>query len=686
MESRKVGDSGAGAGAPLIFRPRTVFLASLLAAGIIAAVGSLGDICLGDECPHVRHVRAYVEEGRRVPYDARFQRERMKPVSFSGTPLWHAGLACLWAVTGTQSQIIAQCYHAGFYALLLVSVYYGARQLWGTAAGNWAWLLAATMPMVCVYSVVLYQDVPGMAVSSLGLLLLWRKKFIWAGVCLAGAYFVKMNMLSYAPWAVVFAAWWAGGTWKRRLLAATGVGLPVAVVFAGDVWWRLTVYGNMIGQMPVIDTIPDMPELIVAALRAGPADYVIWKPYSVYDFKSIVSCAGIAVCVGGVVALFRARDTLSKWLWACAALCLVAFAVVFPLWTGSSQMRYTFPLMLVLIMLSARAAAEWRLRFWLKAVIVSACMLQAVVAVNHVYKVRQISQWDAAGYAWIREHTDKKARIMYPEQVLVNQTERVIVWHWLNPAYFMTEATDDEREALLKFLRVSYIAVPLRRVYNRQEEGAHAGGYEVEFVKGLDAAPYLAKVFENPGFLIYKAIPAPCCDGSEENASSDHKIFSGRVAAHSRAFPEDVCISKLHSQPAAAEHPDKGGLPGAALSHGGGLGRQKIPENVRAGRSILRVSDLFCEGKNKTNEQGAIRGDVAMIFVTVGSSLQPFTRLLNAIDEMAPRLGEPVVMQSGRETVENVARSIGGLGRTGHRGERHFHNVCPQAAGSCGRL
>ncbi len=75
-----------------------------------------------------------------------------------------------------------------------------------------------------------------------------------------------------------------------------------------------------------------------------------------------------------------------------------------------------------------------------------------------------------------------------------------------------------------------------------------------------------------------------------------------------------------------------------------------------------------------------------MIFVTVGSSLQPFTRLLNAIDEMAPRLGEPVVMQSGRETVENVARSIGGLGRTGHRGERHFHNVRPQAARSCGRL
>lgn len=36
-----------------------------------------------------------------------------------------------------------------------------------------------------------------------------------------------------------------------------------------------------------------------------------------------------------------------------------------------------------------------------------------------------------------------------------------------------------------------------------------------------------------------------------------------------------------------------------------------------------------------------------MIFVTVGSAHQPFTRLLEAMDSLAPRLGEPVVMQTG---------------------------------------
>ena len=36
-----------------------------------------------------------------------------------------------------------------------------------------------------------------------------------------------------------------------------------------------------------------------------------------------------------------------------------------------------------------------------------------------------------------------------------------------------------------------------------------------------------------------------------------------------------------------------------------------------------------------------------MIFVTVGSAQQAFTRLLDAMDSLAPRLGEPVVMQTG---------------------------------------
>lgn len=49
-----------------------------------------------------------------------------------------------------------------------------------------------------------------------------------------------------------------------------------------------------------------------------------------------------------------------------------------------------------------------------------------------------------------------------------------------------------------------------------------------------------------------------------------------------------------------------------------------------------------------------------MILVTVGSSAAPFARLLAAMDGLAPRLGEPVVMQCGRRPYPGrYARSVG---------------------------
>lgn len=39
-----------------------------------------------------------------------------------------------------------------------------------------------------------------------------------------------------------------------------------------------------------------------------------------------------------------------------------------------------------------------------------------------------------------------------------------------------------------------------------------------------------------------------------------------------------------------------------------------------------------------------------MIFVMSGSASHQFIRLLEVMDEMAPRLGEPVIMQCGRQT------------------------------------
>jgi len=96
---------------------------------------------------------------------------------------------------------------------------------------------------------------------------------------------------------------------------------------------------------------------------------------------------------------------------------------------------------------------------------------------------------------------------MCPEEAVTNQTGRPFLWYLLNPAYLMTEATDAERHTVLSYFGVTHVAIPLRRVYDRRKEGAHAGGYEKHFVEQASTLPYLERVFANEGFIIYKYRP-----------------------------------------------------------------------------------------------------------------------------------------------------------------------------------
>ena len=499
----------------LEFTPRTVVIASVIAAVLIAVLGVVGDISLGDENAHIRTVRAYVKHRTRVPRDPTFAGLRRRPLAFAATPLWHVGLAVLWGGSRSESQTIAQAYHACFYLLLLLAVYFGTRRIWDPVAASWAWLLVATVPMVCAYSMLLYQDVPGIAVTALAMLLLWRKNFLLSGVCMAMAYMTKMNVLSYALWAVIFAAWWAGGTWKRRAFAASCVAIPVAIAFGCDMYWRWSVYGagpgpwSMSGGLmgsaaPAQDGLTPSA---MSAMRSLPTDYVVWKPYTVTSFRSLVSSAGVALLAAMLLAPFLARDAISKWLWACLCIALVGFVAIFVVWSQCMQMRYLLPVCLALIMLCGKALQRIRLPLWLRVAIVGGCVLQAAAASAYVSYARRISKEDANAYAWIREHTEKHVAIMFPEEALTNQTDRVFIWFSLNPPFFMAEATEEQQRELLDHFGVSYIAVPLRRVYDRHEEGAHAGGYTQEFVESLDNLPWVEKVYANAGFLIFRVIP-----------------------------------------------------------------------------------------------------------------------------------------------------------------------------------
>lgn len=508
--------------APLALRPRTVVLVSVAAWGVVTLAGSVSDICLGDEAVHIRTVRLYAEHHARVPYDPLFKNLKQARYGLMATPLWHGGLAGLWELAGTRAQVLTQAYHAAFYLLLLLAVYYGVRGVWGAAAATWAWLLAATMPVVCAYSVLLYQDVPGMAVAALAFLLVWRKRFFWAGAVFGAAYLTKMNMLSFAPWAVGFAAYWSGGPWGRRLRSGALVALPLLAAVGYDMAWRWEAFGKtaprwaldtcLAGTRPM--DLEGLSSQAYEALEHWPEDYTTWKPYPLYRLKSLVSHLGLAFLVVFPLATWRARDALAKWLWACFLVVACGWFLVFIVWASGTgvQVRYTLPMVLVLIFLAGRGLAGWRPARWQKALVLAACAAQGLVGLGYVVHTRQVSADEQQAYTWLRQHAPAEAPVMTPERILTVQTGRPWIWGSLKPPYFLTEMPHAARRELLRHFGVSHILVHRRRLYDRSAEGSHHGGFPREFLTLAREVPYLEMAYENPAVIIYRVRP-PAQDG-----------------------------------------------------------------------------------------------------------------------------------------------------------------------------
>jgi len=487
----------------LVLRRRTVVLASVAAALVVAAAGLVSDICLGDENVHVRQAETFTASWERLPFDPVTVKPDLRArLQFDGTPLWHMGLGALWRVTG-RSAAVAQVYQAAFYLLLLLSVYGGVRAAFDESAASWAWFLAATMPMVCVYSVLLYQDVPGVAVTALALWLLWRRQFIWSGACLAAAYLTKMNMLSVAPWAAAFALWWCPGRWYRRVGAALAVGLPALGAFALDVVWRYRHYEyGLMGSL----TFPSIRMLSYEAreaLSGIPERYTVWKPFPFWSPKSLVTHVGLLGLAATAAALVRSWDKTSRWLWASVALSVAGFYVVF-VRMESPQLRYLFPAILVLVMLGGVGLSRLRWPRWALTAVIVLAVLQAAGSLAYLAWKRQLPAEKLEAFAWLREHADPTTRILYPEELLTNHTGLATVWGAANPAYFMTEMSDPVRQEVMNFLDISYVMVPLDRVYDVRVEGAHHGGYPSDFVEAMRHKDYMEKVFENPSVVIFR--------------------------------------------------------------------------------------------------------------------------------------------------------------------------------------
>lgn len=156
------------------------------------------------------------------------------------------------------------------------------------------------------------------------------------------------------------------------------------------------------------------------------------------------------------------------------------------------QVRYLLPALFIWVLLCGQALSGWSLRYGLKLLVIAGCLVQGLATCAYVYHYRRIPACEKAAYAWIRQNTPQKVRILSPGPALTNQTGRVYIGGHLNPMEYLSDACDSARQEILAYIHVSYLAVPLRFVYDRQEQGQRIGGYPKDFVENAHTLPSMA--------------------------------------------------------------------------------------------------------------------------------------------------------------------------------------------------
>jgi hypothetical protein len=175
-----------------------------------------------------------------------------------------------------------------------------------------------------------------------------------------------------------------------------------------------------------------------------------------------------------------------------------------------SDIRYILPVMPLLAILASKAIVSLINTKWLKISFVLLCFLQFSGTLLHVRAQRQIPQGIKDGFNYLRENTARDALIMYPEYVILEQTNRKFVWsrlHYLRlrliDIFWIKD--DDMIKELLTSCDVGYIAVKKSRIYD-DSKVRHIGGYPKSFVERLSELSCVESVFDNKDMEIWKVL------------------------------------------------------------------------------------------------------------------------------------------------------------------------------------
>jgi hypothetical protein len=461
---------------------------------------------------------------------------RRYPHSF----LWHYFAAVVFTLSN-GSFIAIQLYHSLFLAQLLWVACLLARSRGGIAdrSALLYLLLIASLPMILIFSVAFYQDVPMTAQVLTAFYLLRRGRWLPATFFLCLALGIKENTVLFFPAFFTCLLCWTYK--KQRLFRAIQIFMVSLLLVVGFTW----TYGKIIEQYSHAEFYPmqqaekllngvkerlqrktapqekqhfyenetvgggqiiSVPIEQVAEIIANhPGDLRIPANFFIYGGILLYFAIVCAILITMSRFVFQRHEVLSKdsslWLWGSGLSYMVMVAYFL---RTAPDARFFLPgLVLCILPLAERLTLFPKPRFVVM-VITALALMQAGYSLTKTYNLRHVSLELKEAVHYLQKHPPVPPKVfMYPEG---NYRLFSVPHEWyLN--YYLRDfwrADNNMRILMLRKNAIGAIVIKKHLIATVDEAITDLGVYPAKFVEEISSDIRFKRVFENGAVLIYQ--------------------------------------------------------------------------------------------------------------------------------------------------------------------------------------
>jgi 4-amino-4-deoxy-L-arabinose transferase-like glycosyltransferase len=480
--------------------------------------GLSSELHLGDEIHHYRFAKDMYNSGERPLFDQAYGTGLAPGYIYNSDPLWSAGLAVIWKVIGVISFPVTQVYHTFYFILLVLASYLLAKDLYSEKNALFTAIIVSTIPMVVVFSILFYTDVPITALSVLCFLLVLKRSYLWAGVVFGLMYLAKKNGCFFLPILILMIFWGQEGIRpSKRIKSLLLFLLPAILIISADVSWKQEHFSRSnldIGSISGVwhrvtnkfsQPVPDVHSDIFGVKKLGKAKKVEYLNSSLTDPKDLVKYMGFSLLAVFVSSLFHIKRGLNKKELALilAIITYLGFYCLF--FKLSSDIRYICPIIPFLAILGSRYIGLFDRR-WVKIAFLLICFSQLVFTAGYVNTQRRTHPQVKEAFSYIKQNVPEDALILYPEQNILEATKRRMVWgRFWQIEYFFWPEDEKLMQQSVELGEIDYIVIKKSRVYD-DSNIRHFGGYPKSFVDKLPSLAFVKLVFENERVSVWKVV------------------------------------------------------------------------------------------------------------------------------------------------------------------------------------